>query len=434
MYGTLRMLLTLLGNIRFRGAARAALLAPVLLTACAGAGPSAAHAPAVRPRPVPDADAKFYAFVKDFRSVAIEHGISPAIYDRAMAGISRNARVEELNLSQPEFVKPVWDYLDIAVSPKRVSDGQQKMIDYDKMLAGLQARYGVPREILVAIWGIESNYGQIMGSFDMFEALATLAYDGPRQDYARRELLAALKMAQDEHLDPKKMTSSWAGAFGNTQFVPTSFFDHAIDGDGDGKRDLWNSPADALASTAALLSKAQWHEGEPCEYEVKLPAGFRYENADSAAFRPMADWREAGVKTALGKDLPQGPDEGAIYLPAGARGPAFMVLHNFNVVLKYNNAATYALAVCQLAGRITGEANIIASWPRYEQPLTRDERIAFQTDLKTLGYDPGPIDGILGHQVRAALRDYQSARGLAADGFPTQDLLKRMEREIAAKN
>lgn len=428
------MLLKLLSNFHLRGFARALLLAPVLLTACATGTPSEARAPAIRPQPMPEADAKFYAFVKDFRATAIAHGISPEVYDRAMSGISRNARVEELNLSQPEFVKPVWDYLDTAVSPKRVIDGQQKMIDYDKMLAGLQARFGVPREILVAIWGIESNYGQIMGSFNMFEALATLAYDGPRADYARRELLGALKMAQEEHLDPKAMTSSWAGAFGNTQFVPTSFFDHAIDGDGDGKRDLWNSPADALASSAALLAKAEWHNGEPCEYEVSLPKDFHYEDADSANFKPMDDWRKAGVKTALGKDLPQGPDQGAIYLPAGAHGPAFMVLHNFNVVLKYNNAASYALAVCRLAERITGDAGIVAPWPRDEQPLNRDERIAFQTDLKTLGFDPGAIDGVLGHQVRAALRAYQIARGLPADGFPTQDLLKRMEREIVAKN
>ena len=427
------MSLKLLDYVKLRGLARAALLAPVLLSACATGTPSEARAPVAHPQPMPEADVKFYAFVKDFRATALASGITPDTYDRAMTGISRNARVEELNLSQPEFVKPVWDYLDTAVSPKRITDGQQRMIDYDKMLAGLQTHYGVPREILVAIWGIESNYGKAMGGFNMFEALATLAYDGPRADYARRELLGALRMAQEEHLDPKQMTSSWAGAFGNTQFVPTSFFDHAIDGDGDGKRDLWNSPADALASTAALLAKAEWHQGKPCEYEVSLPKGFHYEDADSTNFKPMDDWRKAGVKTVLGKDLPKGPDQGAIYLPAGVRGPAFMLLHNFNVVLKYNNAASYALAVCQLGGRITGDAPVMASWPRDEQPMNRDERIAFQNDLKTLGYDPGDIDGVLGHQVRAALRAYQSARGIPADGFPTLDLLQRMEREIVAK-
>ncbi len=427
------MLLKLLRNNKIGLLARAALLTPVLLSACATSATVAAKAPAVTPAPMPEADAKFYAFVKDFRATAIAAGIAPDIYDRAMSGISRNPRVEDANLSQPEFVKPVWEYLDTAVSPLRVANGQQQLAANGTMLANLKSRYGVPSEILVAIWGIESNYGQQMGSFNMFEALATLAYDGPRVDYARHELLAALKMAQQENLDPKKMTSSWAGAFGNTQFVPSSFFDHAVDGDGDGKRDLWNSPADALASSAALLSQAEWHAGEPCEYEVTLPKDFHYEDSDSANFKPMDDWRKAGVKTALGAELPAGPDQGAIYLPAGARGPAFMVLHNFNVVLKYNNAATYALAVCYLADRIGGGAPIIAAWPRDEQPMTRDERVAFQNDLKTLGYDPGSIDGVLGHQVRAALRAYQSARGIPADGFPTQGLLQRMEQDIAAK-
>ena len=420
-------------NIGLRGLARAILLTPILLSACATGAPSAAKPPHVTPTPVPEADRKFQAFVTAFRDSAIAAGIAPDVYDRSMAGISRNPRVEELNLSQPEFVKPVWDYLDTAVSPKRVSDGKDQLAANGTMLANLQSLYGVPREILVSIWGIESNYGKAQGNFNMFEALATLAYDGPRQDYARKELIAAMKMEQQNHLDPRAMTSSWAGAFGNTQFVPSSYLDHAVDGDGDGKIDLWNSPADALASSAALMKHAEWHANEPCEYEVTLPKDFHYENADSANFRAMDDWRKQGVKTVLGADLPAGSDSGAIYLPAGSHGPAFMLLHNFNVVLKYNNAATYALAVCYLAGQIKGDPQILAAWPRGDQPMTRDERMAFQTDLKTLGFDPGAIDGVLGHQVRAALRAYQSARGLPADGYPTQDLLQRMEREIAAK-
>jgi len=412
---------------------RRAALAPALLAvACATTEPSAGRQKVVTPAPMPEADAKFYAFVRDFRATALAQGIRPETYDRSMAGIARNARVEELNLSQPEFVKPVWDYLDGAVSPRRISDGQQMLATYPSMLLNVESRFGVPKEILVAIWGIESNYGEAMGSFNMFEALATLAYDGPRAEYARRELLAALKIEEQEHLDPRAMTSSWAGAFGQTQFVPTSFLDHAVDGDGDGKRDLWHSPADALASAATLLSNAQWQKGQPCEYEVTLPKNFHYEDADSDNYKPLDYWRSAGVKTVAGAALPAG-DVGAIYLPAGARGPAFMLLSNFKVVLKYNNAATYALAVCMLADRMKGGAPVMAAWPRDEQPLTRDERMAFQHDLKTLGYDPGDIDGVLGHKVRAALRAYQLARGLAADGFPTQDMLMRMEREIAAK-
>lgn len=420
-------------KFRFRPFARTLLLTPVLLAACATSAPSATHRPPEAAAATPEADQKFRAFVHDFRATALADGIRADVYDRAMSGITRNARVEELNLSQPEFVKPVWDYLDTAVSDKRIENGREQLAQYATALANLQSRYGVPKEILVAIWGIESNYGEAMGSFNMFEALATLAYDGPRADYARHELLAALKMAQEENLDPKEMTSSWAGAFGHTQFVPSSYFKDAVDGDGDGKRDLWHSVPDALASTGALLARAEWHHDEPCEYEVKLPSGFHYEDADADNFKPMEFWRKAGVKTMSGAELPGGEDEGAIYLPAGARGPAFMVLHNFRVVLKYNNAATYALAVCYLAERMHGGAPILASFPRDEQPLTRDERMAFQRDLKTLGYDPGDIDGVLGHQVRAALRAYQLARGIPADGYPTQAMLMRLERDIAAK-
>ncbi len=265
----------------------------------------------------------------------------------------------------------------------------------------------------------------------MFEALATLAYDGPRQEFARRELLAALKMEQEEGLKPSQMTSSWAGAFGHTQFEPSSFADHAVDGDGDGRRDLWHSQADALASTAALLSKAGWSQGAPCYIEVTLPSGFAYEMADPDQVHAIGDWRNLGVKRVSGGDLPAG--DAALYLPAGARGPAFLTFDNFRAVLKYNNAATYALAVCYLAHRVNGGQPIAGAWPRDEQPLNSDQRTQFQTDLKTLGYDPGAIDGVLGRKVRSALRAYQKAKGLPADGFPTMEMLGRLNADVKAR-
>ncbi|MGD0141964.1 MAG: lytic murein transglycosylase [Rhizomicrobium sp.] len=378
-------------------------------------------------------DAKFAAFVKDFRDTAIKAGISSATYDRSMAGISRNPRIEDLNLNQPEFSRPVWEYLDSAVSADRVSHGQTMMAANAPALAHIESRFSVPKEILVAIWGMESNYGEAMGSFNMFEALATLAYDGPRADYARKELIAALKMEEQEHLDPTKMTSSWAGAFGHTQFIPSAFLAHAVDGDGDGKRDLWHSPADALASTASLLADAGWHMGDSWGYEIALPKDFPYEEADVDNVKTLAQWRKLGVTKISGTELPHGEATAGIYLPAGAHGPAFLVFDNFKTVLKYNNAASYALAVCYLADRIAGGAPIVASWPRDEIPLSRDERLAFQADLKKLGFDPGDIDGVLGHKGRAALRAYQKARGLAPDGFATENLLERMERDIVAK-
>src|SRR5579871_2744598 len=249
-----------------------------------------AHRPASDPQ-----DALFDRFVKDFRVTALDAGISPAVYDAAMGGIHRNARVEALNEAQPEFIKPVWSYLDNAASPRRVADGQQEMADHGATLASLEAKYGVPREILVSIWGNETNYGRDTGGFNIFEALATLAYDGARTEFGRRELLAALKMVQQEKLDPKNMPSSWAGAFGQLQMIPSTFLKSAVDGDGDGKRDLWHSSADALASAAAELASDGWQRGHVWGMEVQLPANFPYESADGDTLKPIDDWSKLGV-------------------------------------------------------------------------------------------------------------------------------------------
>jgi membrane-bound lytic murein transglycosylase B len=272
-----------------------------------------------------------------------------------------------------------------------------------------------------------------MGSFDMFEALATLAYDGPRSDFGRRELLNALRMAQQERLVPAQMTSSWAGAFGQTQFLPSTFFRYAVDDDGDGRRDLWHSPSDALASAANLLAQSGWERGAPWGYEVTLPPGFPYELADLDKTSTISTWRNMNVRAASGLALPRSEALSSIYLPAGARGPAFIVYDNFRTVLKYNNAASYALAVCMLGDRLKNYPPIMAAWPRDEMPLSRDERLALQTELMKLGFDPGALDGVMGRQGRTALRAYQKARGLVPDGFPTETLLERMERELAAR-
>jgi membrane-bound lytic murein transglycosylase B len=421
------------GNIHragFRGMAFALALAGV-----AGAWSGTALAQGTMIQPLPSSagqDAKFAAFIASFRATAIAAGIRPDVYDSCMANLRRDPQVEDLNTQQPEFVKPIWSYLDGAVSDTRVASGQQMLATYSAMLSGLENKYGVPKEILVAIWGIESNYGAAMGSFNMFDALATLAYDGPRADFARKQLLAALKMEQEEGFAPSQMTSSWAGAFGNTQFEPSSFEDHAVDGDGDGKRDLWHSPADALASTAALLVNVGWVKGAPRYVEVTLPAGFDYSLADPDSTKAVADWKALGVKRANGTDFPPDAGNAAIYLPAGARGPAFMTFDNFRVVLKYNNAASYALAVCYLAHRLKGGSPIMGSWPRDEQPLTSDQRTQFQVDLQKLGYDIGTIDGVLGHKTRAALRQYQKTHGLPADGFPTVEMLGRLTADVAS--
>ena len=392
-----------------------------------------ASVPVSASAPAAPEDSKFTQFIHDFREAALAAAITPETYDAAMGQISRNQRVSDLNLNQPEFANPVWTYLDTAASAQRVTDGRALLVGNAAILAPIEAKYGVPKEILVSIWGNESDYGRSMGRFNMFEALATLAYDGPRADYARPQLIAALKMMQQQKFAASAMTSSWAGAFGQTQFVPTTFLNEAVDGDGDGKIDMWFSVADALASTANVISNAGWKNGKPWGFEVALPKDFSYENADLDKTFAVATWKKRGVKTMTGDALGASDEPASIYLPAGARGPAFLVFPNFKTILKYNNAASYALAVCLLADQLKGAPAVLASWPRDLQMLSRDERIAMQTSLAKLGFDIGKVDGLLGGKARAAMRAWQKAHNIPADGYPTEDLLTRVAMEAQAK-
>ncbi|MBU6298967.1 MAG: lytic murein transglycosylase [Alphaproteobacteria bacterium] len=406
------------------------------MVAAYGAPDAATAAPPAIPVPAPSPaaeDQAFAQFVQDFWPTARAAGITATTYDAAMGTISRNQHISDLNLNQPEFAKPVWDYLDTAVSAQRIADGKALLVGDADMLAKIEAKYGVPREILISIWGNESDYGRSMGNYNMFQALATLAYGGPRTDYARPQLIAALKMMQQNHYAASDMTSSWAGAFGQTQFVPTTFLNQAVDGDGDGKIDLWNSIPDALASTANVISKAGWAIGKPWGYEIALPAGFAYDSSGLDVTYPVAAWSARGVKTVAGAPLPANGEEASVYLPAGARGPAFLVFPNFKAILKYNNAASYALAVCLLADQLKGAPSVAGAWPRDEQPLNLDERLALQSALVKLGFDIGKIDGLLGNKSRAALRNWQKTHDLPADGYPTEDLLSRIALEAQQK-
>jgi membrane-bound lytic murein transglycosylase B len=415
----------------------AGLLAVVACTATAPK-PTPPSAPAVRipiapppSAPSSPADAKFAAFLAEARVTALAQGITAATFDAATAGIAPIPAIAAMNANQPEFSKPVWSYLDSAVSARRIKDAQFRLAQYGDVLARIEATSGVPKEILVAIWGMETDYGSDTGGFNLFAALATLAYDGPRADYARPEFFAALRLYQEQHYPLSEMVASWAGAFGQTQFTPTTFFKYATDGDGDGRIDLWQSAPDALASAAKLLSSQGWKTSQPWGYEVRLPGNFPYELADTDTLKPIADWRALGVTTAQGDALPDAPDNAGILLPAGARGPAFLVLPNFNVILKYNNAVSYALAVGLLADRMADAPPVWHAWPRDERPLSRAERIQFQTDLAKLGFDPGVPDGVLGRRSRAALRQYQKSHGLAVDGFPTASLLALLDQAAA---
>ena len=410
----------------FRGACLTVLAA--LFMSAAGTIAIAAPAPKTTPVPIaaPEEEVRFHAFIRDFRSEALKAGITPATYDRAVSTIDLNPKVEELNEKQPEFVRPIWEYLAGAITETRISRGRDQMAAHAQLFARLKDTYGVPPEVLTAVWGLETGYGQNEGTFNLFEALATLAYDGPRMEYGRRQFIAALKIAEIEGRDPTTMTGSWAGAFGHTQFVPTTFLEHAVDGDGDGKRDLWNSPADALASAANYLKDSGWRPGESWGEEVQLPQDFAYEQAEIGIRKPIEEWAQLGVRDAAGGPLPDSAEEAAILLPAGYRGPAFLVRNNFNVILRYNSATAYALAIGLLSDRLKGAGIVQAKWPVDEIPLDEASRTALQEGLTALGFSTGSADGVLGRRTQQAIRDYQKSRGLPADGFATPGLLTRV--------
>ena len=335
-------------------------------------------------------------------------------------------RVIELDRTQPEFTRSVWDYLDTAVSALRITRGQEKLQQLRPQLDAIAARYGVPAEVLVAIWGVESNYGTHVGDIAAIDALATLGFEGRREEWAGGQLLAALKILQNGDITREQMVGSWAGAMGQTQFIPSVFLAYAVDADGDGKRDIWGSVPDVMASTANFIAKSGWRTGQPWGIEVRLPQGFDYARADAAVRQSAEVWASAGVQAMDGAPLPALPDS-AILLPAGARGPAFLVGPNFRTILRYNNATSYALAVNLLAQRIANGPAVRAPWPRDLQALTRKQMLALQTALNTNGFDSGTPDGMLGPVTQRGIRQYQRSVGQPADGYPTLDLLQRLQ-------
>ncbi|WP_414842961.1 lytic murein transglycosylase [Halomonas sp. SSL-5] len=391
-------------------------------------GEAAAHssAPADDARE-PAAAESFSAWLARFRREARGEGISPATLARALDGVRYRPRVIELDRSQPEFVRPIWQYLDSAVSAQRVTTGRARLAEHRDTARRMEQRYGVPAEVIVAIWGIESNYGGNFGDFSTLEALATLAYDGRRRDFARGELLAALRIIEAGDIAPERMLGSWAGAMGHTQFIPSSFEAYAKDGDGDGRRDIWGSIPDVMASTAHYLARAGWREGEPWGVEVTLPEGFDYAQTELSNRRSSAAWSSQGVGAVGGGALPD-YDEAAVIVPAGARGPAFLVGPNFRAILRYNNATSYALAVGSLADEIAGRDGVVGGWPRDEQPLARAEVREMQHALNARGFEVGTPDGILGPNTRRGLREYQASIGEVPDGFATRRLLEGLTR------
>ncbi|XKF32613.1 lytic murein transglycosylase [Alicycliphilus denitrificans] len=370
--------------------------------------------------------AGFYTWLQAFAQEALAAGIRAQTVDATLARAQWQSRVVELDRAQPEFTRPPWAYLDSAVSPQRVAQGRAQRRLHAAALAAAEQRHGVPASVITAIWGMESNYGRNFGSFSAVDALATLAYDGRRRDWARGELLAALRIVDRGEIAADALVGSWAGAMGHTQFLPSVYLAYAVDADGDGRRDIWGSVADVTASTANFLAHSGWKSGQPWGVEVRLPPGFDYARAELGVRQDSEAWAAEGVRGIDGEALPQLPGA-SILTPAGARGPAVLVGPNFRALLRYNNSVNYALAVGLLARQIEGGTGLVASWPRDLPALSRSETRTLQELLNARGLGAGTPDGVAGPATRAGVRRYQQSLGLPADGYATHELLRRLQ-------
>ncbi len=378
--------------------------------------------------PVPAGELAFDTWLRDFRGRALAAGLSPALLDRELAGVTPDPKVISLDSRQPEFSKPVGDYIKGVISDDRVAVGRRKREEL-AYLPTIEARYGVPRDILLAVWAMESAFGQLQGNFDVVRSMVSLAADGRRRAWAEGELIAALKIIDSGEVARAQLRGSWAGAMGQTQFLPSSYRSTAVDFDGDGRRDIWGSDADSLASAANLLVKGGWKPGAGWAKEVILPAGFDYSVTEVDKQIP-AWWEARGVRRADG--LPWTAADAAspamLLLPAGAAGPAFLALPNHFAIRTYNNSTSYALGIGLLADRFGGGEAPITPWP-VETPLSMSDRMAAQIALARVGFNPGPADGVIGAGTRKALRAWQQSQQLPADGYMSNDMVSRLKAQ-----
>jgi lytic murein transglycosylase len=371
-------------------------------------------------------DAGFQGWIDEFRVRALASGIEPAIFDAALTGVTYDTGVIKRDRNQAEFTKTIWDYLNTAVSDLRIANGRKARDRMADTLTKVEATYGVEKEVIVAIWGLESAYGTFRGGSSVINSLATLAYDARRAAFFEGELLDALKILQAGDTTPARLKGSWAGAMGHTQFMPSSFQAHAVDFDGDGRRNIWeDDPRDALASTGAYLKHFGWTEGQPWGVEVQLPEGFDYLLADREIVKQPSDWAALGVVDQKGTAVPDhGP--ASVLLPGGAEGAAFLIFDNFAVLEKYNTADAYVVGVGHLSDRIKGGAAIRHDWPRQLRALSKDERIELQKRLTAAGFDTVKIDAKMGPLTINAVRRFQVSQGVLPDGYPSLKLLERL--------
>jgi membrane-bound lytic murein transglycosylase B len=378
------------------------------------------------------ADAAFQNWVAQYQAEARQAGIADAVLAQAFAGVTapdesvlRSARY------QPEFVRPIWEYLDSAVSSRRITNGQEMLREHAVALDRIEEATGVSKFIVVAIWGMESSYGEVLQNQNIVKpvirSLATLAYaDSDRRRFGREQLLAALQILQRGDTTADQMYGSWAGAMGHTQFIPTTYLAHSADYDGDRRSDIWQNIPDALYSTANYLRASGWVPGHTWGYEVRIPPGFDWRYVDETTRRPLAQWQQMGIVRTGDRQFPRPDDQARLIAPAGSGGPAFLMLRNFEVIKRYNNADSYALAVGHLADRLKGLGGFQSGWPRDLQPLTRAQVEQMQRLLAQRGFSTGGIDGRIGPNTRSAIRAFQASLGLVPDGYASTALLARL--------
>lgn len=392
----------------------------MIFVACGAIGTVLAVAPAWAE------SAPFDAWLGDFRREAAGRGVSPGVLDKALGGLQPIERVIELDRRQPEFTQTFWRYMDSRITPARIERARKLLRQHQALLTPIVNKYGVPARFLVAFWALETNFGDHTGVFPVFGALATLAHDARRADFFREQLLLALQLMERGDLvaDTK---ASWAGAMGQCQFIPSTYVAYAVDHDGDGRRDLWNSLGDVFASASNFLIQVGWKPEETWGREVTLPTGFDVELAGLEVQKPLADWQALGVRRAEGGALPTTGGIGAsVVLPAGREGPAFLVYTNFRTILNWNRSLLYAASVGHLADRIAGKGALRSPRPAKDIPLARADMMDIQARLGELGFDAGEPDGIAGARTRAAIKAFQRKANLPPDGFPSFGLLERL--------
>lgn len=369
----------------------------------------------------------FAAWLAQFRQEAQVQGISQATLDAALGGVQPLPQVLELDSRQPEFFETFWNYLDKRISPQRLERGQAALVEHKALLDEVQARYGVPASILVAFWGLETNYGSHLGDFPIPAALATLAFEPRRSAFFRGELLQSLRIIEAGDVAAADMKGSWAGAMGQVQFMPSTYLRYAVDGDGDGRKNLWTSLPDAFHSAAHFLRELGWQPGQLWGREVHLAAGFDWDSARLSVKKPVNAWAKLGVAQADGSPLPDSDLAGAIVLPQGHAGPAFLVYRNFEVIMGWNRSLNYALAVGHLSDRLLGLPALLGGREADNRPLSREQVMQMQRLLAARGLDVGEPDGLPGPQTRLAIRAWQKKAGQPVDGYASLGLLEQLQ-------